>query len=473
MPKLDQVPGREEETNPDASVRQKFSETIKSRYRGLKKLWTPIGLILFILSAARSLYDFILNTGDLSYPVLGFALLSAISLLIVPNRSTRLFVFRILAFGFDLLFLAVITGASLFAYRRIYGEPSEFMLMGVVWLWFLYFVFYDWYFHGTPGKRFFGLNVISQQGQFDFVKAFLRTLLTIVVPVLLTWFGSTLAATESRSRWIAAMFLRDVAILLVPISILVFGGNRGLIDKILRTAVKSERGTDTYHQTINKRTWTKLCSLTLLFGFVLSGVDYFAIWKARFLNPFPTPNGKIAFSTRTVEDSETTAVLWAQLPKGLQNPAEIVQAIAVLEISRNPFVAKNTQMLIPTEIRQYLQQASSQVRIVRVVLISSASPAVYSLIMRNLSELLANGLVPNQPQVAVLQFGQTEDYGLFILTQSRNTVVYVTGTKELNVITFSDLNPPDNGISMDVDLIRWLLLGDGDIREAFKHSGLF
>jgi hypothetical protein len=333
-------------------------------------------------------------------------------------------------------------------------------------------VFFDWYFHGTPGKRFFGLEVISRQGQFDFVKSFLRTLLTIVVPVLLTWFGSTISATEPLSRWITAMSLRDMAVLLVPVSILVFGGNQGLIDKVLGTAVKSERGTHTYYPAINKRTWIKLCPVTLLFGLALSGVDYVAIWKANIFNPLSTPNGKMVLSTRIAEDSKTTAVLWTQLPKGLQNPAETVQSITVLELSRNPFITKNTQMLIPAEIRQYLQQANSQVRILRVVLISSASPAVYSLIMRNLSELLANGLLPNQPQVAVLQFGQTEDYGLFILTQSRNTVVYVTGTKNSNVITFTDLNPPDDGISMNVDLIRWLLLGEADIRETFKHSGL-
>lgn len=473
MPELNQMPGKEDETNPDASVRQKPSETIKGRYRGLKKLWTPIGVISSILFAASSLYDFIINTGDLSFPVLGFALLSVISLLIVPIRTTRLFVFRVLAFALDLVFLAVITGASLFAYRRIYGEPSEFMLMGAAWLWILYFVFYDWYFHGTPGKRFFGLKVISQKGQFDFVKSFLRTLLTIVVPVILTWFGSTITATESRSRWIAAMFLRDVAVLLVPISILVFGGNQGLIDKALRTAVKYERDSDTHRPAINKRTWIKLCSLTLLFGLALSGVDYVAIWKANIFNPLPAPNGKMVLSTRIVEDSETTAALWTQLPKGLQNPAETVQAIAFLELSRNPFIAKNTQMLIPTEIRQALQQVNSEVRVLRVELISSASPAVYSLIMRNFSELLANGLLPNQSRVGVLRFGQTEDYGLFILTQSRNTVIYVTRTKDSNVITFTDLNPPDNEISMNADLVRWLLLGDGDIREAFKHSGLF
>jgi hypothetical protein len=93
--------------------------------------------------------------------------------------------------------------------------------------------------------------------------------------------------------------------------------------------------------------------------------------------------------------------------------------------------------------------------------------------MRNTAELLDSDLPPNGQRISVLQFGQLDDYGLFITTQDRNTIVCLTRTKDSAVITFTDLNPPANGISISLDFARWLLLGDGNARENFKKTGMF
>jgi uncharacterized RDD family membrane protein YckC len=473
MPKFDQDHGQGEETNPDVSVTQKTSNTIKSRFRGLKKLIAPISIVASVISGLSFLYKFFVATGDLSYPVIALGAVTISGLLLVPNPSTRLFALRVSAFVIDLAFLSVVTVALIFPYRRIYGEPSEFILMGVAWFWFLYFVFYDWYLHGTLGKRLLGLKISSQQRPFGVLSSFLRTFLTIVVPIIATWLGSAFAASESPTRYVAGMSLRYAVVVLVPISILVFGGNQGLVDKVLGTAVKFERRSNPQRTPVDKKSWALLCSLTLLCGLGLGGVDYVAAGRSSFLDALPKPNGRLMINMRVVEDAETTTELWAQLSNGLRNPAETVRSITILEASQNLFNTENTQTVVPNEIRQSLQKANGHIRVLRVVLTSSASPAVYPLIMRNTSELLGSDLPPNEQRISVLQFGQLDDYGLFIITQDRNTVVCVTRTKDSTGITFTDLNPPENGVSVSLDFARWLLLGDGNARENFKKTGMF
>jgi uncharacterized RDD family membrane protein YckC len=169
-------------------------DTLRRRWKKLLQLKNQFSSSFAVIGAASAVWSlgkFIVGAGNLSYPVLGFAAVSLFGLL-VPGGAPRLFALRAFAFAIDGLFLGILTVAFLpFLYEADAGGPSEFAITCVVWLWFVYFAFFDWRFRGTPGKRMLGLRVLVRGAKFGFLKQLLRAFLTLLLPVVAgAWWGS-------------------------------------------------------------------------------------------------------------------------------------------------------------------------------------------------------------------------------------------------------------------------------------------
>jgi RDD family protein len=449
------------------------SRTIGMRLRGLKRLWAPVGTLVAILSGLAALYRFIISTGSLSLPVIGFAAVSLVGFLLVPVRSTHLFALRSLAFVLDLIFLGLFTVAGVFAYRSSFGEPHELVFMVVAWLWFLYFVIFDWRFRATGGKRLVGIRIFSRRGQFGFLTSFIRAFLTMVVPVIAAcWLGGVLYL---RGRFYVAEWVRYSFVLLNPISILIFGGSQGMVDRLVGTEIKAEERDDVDRPVINKMKWALLFSVTALCALALAIASYIGTGTPRRVeistinSPENRPSGENVFSEWIDDDPETIGALWRSLPQGLRKPTDSIQAIQVLRLSRNPFKGEGTEVLVRVEDQRPLQQADV-VPILRVRISSPVSPPVCALIVGNLSRFEGEHMAPGQRELTVLQFEQLDDFGLFVLTRSQTSLVATQRFDSGTYTTFADLFPQFGvNVWVSLDFVRWSLFGYGEGREALQQ----
>jgi hypothetical protein len=451
------------------------SRTLGHRIEGLKKLWAPLGFAIAIVSGAGTLYRFVISAGSLSWAVIGFAAISLAALLSVPYQSTRLFVFRSLAFVFDLIFLGLLTFAGLFAYRKSFGEPHEVIFMAVAWLWFLYFAVFDWRCQATGGKRLVGIRIFPRRGRFGFLASFIRAFLTMVVPVLAaSWLSGVFLL---RDRYYAAEWIRYSFVLLNPVSILIFGGNQGMVDRLVGTEIRSEQKDDVDRPAISKKRWILLFSVTFLCALALAIGSYINTGLPRRVDiskinsPENQPSGENVFSMWIDDDPETIGALWKLLPEGLHNPAESIQAIQIFRLSRNPFKGERTEILVPIEDQRSLQQVDV-LPILRVRISSPVSPPVCALIVRNLSLFVGEQLLPGKRELTVLQFEQLDDFGLFVLTRTQNSLVGTQRVDSGTFTTFVDLFPQFGvDIYVSLDFVRWSLLGNGEGREALQQWG--
>lgn len=146
---------------------REFSKRVKARHTELKELWKPIGITLSIISGLATAYKFVEDYGRLTLPVAGLLLLFACLLMTVPVRGIQLFVLRSFAFFVDFAFLSSLAFAALVLYSPNGVYPGAPILMVVVWLWFFYFVLFDWRSQTTPGKQLFRLRLRSDERQLE------------------------------------------------------------------------------------------------------------------------------------------------------------------------------------------------------------------------------------------------------------------------------------------------------------------
>src|SRR5205823_3122397 len=113
-----------------------------------------------------------------------------------------------------------------------------------LWVTFFYFVLFDWRFKGTLGKKLCKLRVIpTGSSKIDFCKSFLRVFVTFILPIIC---GSYLQEKivgdgNSRIRFFFGNGLGDAVIFFIPMSIIFFGGNQSIVDKILCVSVQPRR----------------------------------------------------------------------------------------------------------------------------------------------------------------------------------------------------------------------------------------
>ena len=408
------------------------ADTLMGRWKQLQRLKdelsSPFAVVISLVSAASGVYEFIVGAGSLSFPVLGFAAVSLFALL-VPGGAPRLFAMRAFAFAIDALFLGVLTVAFL---PWVYGDvsgPSEFVITCVVWLWFAYFLFLDWRFHGTPGKRMLGLRLLVPGARFSFLRQLLRTVLTLLLPVVAgTWMGNFLPASPSRFAFAALVFIKAALLLANPVSILVLGGNQGFADRLARIEVRiGRRASRPGRRDADARSWVYASTLPFAAALAISVLGY--ILGGNLLPagpPFRLP-------AKPTGERITTSLSWADpgdvlkstcLTPGFRDLSREVQSLRIATLSRNPFTAENTDLLVNPIDAANLQK-SDGLAIVRITTTSWVSPASYSLIARNLARCYGTALDDGKHSTTVIQFEQLDDYGFFYVVRSQFTMLSV------------------------------------------------
>ncbi len=460
-------------------------ETLRSRIGNLKTLWNeisrpitlPVSIVLWILA----FHKYLVGMGKISYPVLGLGAAAALTLL-MSGGSPRLFALRIIGICIDVGLLAVITLVGLTVYRTYYGAPNEMIITLVVWVWFFYFVFFDWHLSGTLGKRLFGLKLVSRRNKLSVLRGFIRTFLSTAAPVIVaTRLGNALMVLGSRNSFLAGFGLREAILLVNPISILVLGGHQGVVDRITKTEIVYEhRKGDLKHQPVSLRNWVLVCLVPLVFGLALGTIAYIGVGGSSFswdkLTPVsvpPKPSGKDMTAVWSWRDPETSSALWATLPLGIRNPSDVIESINIETLSQNPFKGEDTNVFLHPEDIRTLRQVEG-LPVLRISLAPLTSPAVYGVIVRNLSGYEAPGIAQNQRRLTVVEFQHVDDYGFFQVREIQYTLLGVQRTDSSVIWNFTDLKPQGElGIQVSLDLGQLALLGDGATRELLKDQSFF
>jgi RDD family protein len=467
------------------SKEQDYPETVRSRVKHLKNLWDeisrPISLPLSAILWLSAHYKYIVGLGTISFSVL---LLGAASLfvLLVPAGFTRLFALRIISFCIDFGMLAVITLAGLLVYRGGHGSPTEIVLTLVAWAWFSYFVFFDWRLRGTLGKRLLGLSLVSRRGELTVSRSFIRTFLSLAVPLIVITKLDAHLSTDSRSAFLSGFCLREALLLLNPISIIVLGGHRGLVDRVTNTEIVYEQRETDQRPAVSLKHWVLVCGVPIVYGLVLSMTFYVSVGGSSFFDFLnrpsqirlpPKPTGSGMTETWFWQEVETSAALWARLPLGIRNPSDVIEAINIDTLSRNPFDGEDTTIFLQTEDIQTLKKLRG-IPVLRISVTPWTSPAVYGVIARNLSEYEAQSMSPNERRLTVIEFEQQDDYGVVAFRQEQNTLLGVQRIDPAITWNLTDISPRGQiGIAWSLDMGGLALLGDGATREVFKHQGFF
>jgi len=450
------TPGEAEPPQPTLgtpeNVTRQSADALMSRWKKLLKLKkefsSPFAVPIAVVFGASSLYQFIIGWGTLSYPVLGFAAVSLLALL-VPEGAPRLFAMRTFAFAMDILLLGVLTVAILPAYQGR-GGPSEFTITFVVWLWLIYFVFFDWQFHGTPGKRMLGLRLVVQRAKFNLLTVSLRTFLTLFVPVVGgVLVGNLFTTRVSRIGFAAAYWVRGTFLLAIPVSILVLGGNRGFADRVMRTEVRLGRRTArSSHRNVTLRSWVLASTLPFIGGFAI------AIFGYTFTGIMFPRNSSFHVPAKPTGTEVNAGLFWSDpkgifkadcLAPGFRHLSKEVLSVDMETVSNNPFTAKDTDIVVnPMDVAN-LQKAHG-LSVLQITTTSWVSPAAYMLIMRNLARCYGPNLDEGKHGTFVIQFLQRDEYGFFFTIRSRSTVLGVDEKSSTAYYSVADLQPKSEGV---------------------------
>ena len=374
---------------------------------------------------------------------------------------------RVFAFAIDLLFLSILTIAILPTTYEGRGRPSEVAITCVVWLWFIYFVFFDWRFHGTPGKRMLGLSVVGTGAKYSFLRMSLRALLTLCLPVAVGLLGG-FAAGDSRFGLAIALLIRSIFQLANPVSILVLGGNRGFVDRITKTEVRigSSRSC---HRDVLKRGWVFAFAIPVIGGLAITVLDCMCYGALT-----PKLNSSLGILPKPTGANVTAVVSWenpggefkaACIAPGFRQLSTEVLSIQIDTLSKNPFTVENTDLIV-NPIDATNLKLTDGIPIIRITTTSWVSPASYSTIAKNIALCDASVMDDGKHSTVVIQFDQFDDYGFFSIMRNQYTVLGID-RKGSNVSwAMADLRPGMGvSVSVSTDLGGFALLGRGNVRE--------
>lgn len=454
---------------------QRPADTLTDRWKKLRKLWkeisSPFSTLITTVSALCFLYNLYAGMGNLSFPVLGFAALS-ISALLLPGGAPRLFAMRVFAFAIDVLFLGVLTIAILpVLFDGDTGGPSEFAISCVVWLWFLYFFLFDWLFHGTLGKRMFGLRLVENAAEFGFLRRFLRAPITLLLPLVAgVWVGN-LFTGPSGFALAASLFFKALFLLANPVSILLLGGSRGFADRAAGTEVRLGRRTLHYgNRDVEARSWVFACTLPIAAAVAIAAVGYI-VGGSQFQMGLPfripaKPKGASLTASLSWEDPGG-ALKSACLAPGFRDLEDQVRSLRIDTLSSNLFRAEDTDIFVDPVDATNLAKTDG-LPILRITTTSWVSPASYSIMTKNLAMCYASTLEEGKHSTAVLQFAQVDDYGLFVVVRSQFTILGVDRTGTVVTWHIADLRPKAlSGFYVSSDMGGYALLWRGDIRDRY------
>lgn len=180
---------------------------------------------------------------------------------------------RFAAFGIDCLVFTLLSFpvALYFWLSGLDARATSHAEMVLLWIWLVYFVFFEWLYAGTIGKFILRLAVKRADGtRLSLMSTFYRMGLSFLIPCVLSVFitGAILFFNSSKVSQYAAIILSISVLAALPISILIFGG-QSIADVVLHACVVPV-GANTAKMRIIRHPWTGISAVSLLVGVLIS-----------------------------------------------------------------------------------------------------------------------------------------------------------------------------------------------------------
>ncbi len=445
------------------------SET-KKRHVVFTRMGKPITWFSGSVSTALTVYTFAKNNAEFTPALFGLIALTFILFYYATSvPAIKLFLRRTLALFIDFFLIGVALFASVSWYQASIEPSGDILqiqlgrvLMIALWLIFLYFVFFDWRFKGTVGKRFVGLTVTTEgKSRISFCGSFIRTFLSLPLPIIIVahlgyWIVD---GSHSTVRTFINDFCKNLVVSFVPLSILFFEGNQSIADRLTRVVVRAEHESTNLLAKIERRRWIKLCSFNLGWA-LLFAILYLPVWKHWFKEPSQPPPGFT--STWGVSDPQGIATLWMLLPIGMKEPMFGIRNIDLLNASPNPFTfqADRTHFngLLTLDFNK-----SQVMPIVRVTLTRDHPLQVKLLVVRNFMNLVSEKTpIERRPSFSVLQFATESDFGLFEIDREENILLCFMTSGKNAMDFYTDIRPQDSiRLTVSLDRTGFELVGAG------------
>jgi hypothetical protein len=428
---------------------------VKARYAALKRIWKPYDRIIFTFSIPALISAFVINTGSFTLIVVGYIALVCAVLTAPPFAGTYLLGLRALALLADLLLVSFVSFIVWTTHPEFQMDHQGQVLMVTLWATFFYFVLFDWRFKGTLGKklcrlkvvptgngiidslgeklfRLLGIRVAPNNSKIDFWKSFIRVFATFALPVML---GSYLQEKivgddNSRIRFFLGSGLGDAIIVFIPMSIIFFGGNQSIADKLVGISVQRRRQRLTATQNtwvlwVRQNTWTLLICSTLAWSFLWTSLWYLGVWRTARFGISEKPLAEYVGQFQSIEqDPESMGKLWTLLPIGLREPTSILRNIQTFDVSPNPFsFPLDSRTRAPLNPEPYFVQLK-RVRLVRITLAPHVSSLMKLVVISNFLNIGAQGTPINQrPRFILLQLTSEQRFGMLYPRTEENILL--------------------------------------------------
>jgi len=456
---------------------------LKARNATLAEIWKPYKRVIWAASIPTTIYAFIANTGSFTVIVVGLIALVCFLVCGPPFAGSYLLGLRMLALLTDLL---LVSFASLIVWAMYSDRLMEYqgqVLIVTLWVTFFYFIIFDWKFKGTLGKKLCRLRVVATgSSKIDFCKSFLRVFVTFILPIICSSYLQQKIVDDgsSRIRLFLGNGLGDAVIFFIPMSIIFFGGNQSVADKILGVSVQQRRHRlkptqNIWALWIRRNTWTLLICSTLASSSLSTAFMYLGAWRMAIWGLPEKPPAKYVGQFRSVDDPGIIEPLWMLLPVGLKEPASVIRKIQIFDVSPNPlsFRFEDSLTQVPLNPEPYFAQLK-QVRLVRITLTPHTPSLVKFMIVNNFLTLgtkITPIPVAQRPAFTVLQFRSEQRFGV-LFTKSEESILLCWMHSGNNPVDFPVELRPLVTYSFQLigsaDEIRLLLMGNVD----FVASGI-
>jgi uncharacterized RDD family membrane protein YckC len=403
----------------------------RKRHEALGRLVKQPKQLLWMISAAVWVRSFFKNSGQMSVPLIGLAMLTVfLFYYAVPLSATRLFVRRVLALFIDVVAIYLVIVPLMLWYRTEIQQPEDVLQLSAgrvltvaLWSAVMYFVVCDWRYGSTIGKRLVALRVTDLEGgRLTFCRSFIRSLLSLPIPILVgVLLGFKISAVQSLSRLLVGQGVKQLFVSFIPMSILFLGGNQSVIDLLTRTMIRAEREPARIYTEISSKTWSLLCISTVAWAALNVSLLYFGGMKNSLDNPTEgLPSWGQLYWIEPAENLppiDAPSTLWLVLPIGSTTPTYAIRNIDIVEkVSITPmkFRIDDTHFTKYLDIQPYLK-ATSEVRTVRITLARDRPSLIKVLVLENYRALISQNVPTTQrPFIRDLQLMTENDYGLFV-----------------------------------------------------------
>jgi uncharacterized RDD family membrane protein YckC len=432
----------------------------KQRHAALKRFAKRPKRLYWLISAALTAYTLFKGTGALSIPLIGLGALTIFLLYYAIPLSgnallsgVRLFIRRASALLIDGIVIALVIVPLMVWYRADFQRTEDVLqvsagriLMLALWSTVMYFVICDWHYGATIGKRLVALRVTDLDGRrVSFCASFVRNLLSLSLPVL---FGVLLAfridsLPRTASRLVVGDMTKQAFVALIPMSILLFGGNQSVIDRLTHTVIRAEHESPHVFSETSAKVWILLGISVIAWAGVHSSLLYLSLLKNTADNPTKgLPAGTQVYWNASEPD--TTRILWLVLPVGLKNPTYAIRGIEIEEeASVNPIKLDidDTHFFVALNPKLYLTD-QTKLQVVRVTLARDDPSLIKVLLLQNYEAFINQNIpVTQRPFFSELELVTENEYGLFSTGKQENYLLCAMVSKNHPVAFYSPMLP--------------------------------